>query len=64
MKKEVREEDRRKGEEKKEQTEMKGGIVAGSDEGEKREEAPSPAPSGVIGSWTANLSQLNQEQQR
>lgn len=27
-------------------------------------EAPSPAPSGVIGSRTANLSQLNQQQQR
>lgn len=28
------------------------------------EEAPGPTPSGVIGSWTANLSQLNQQQQR
>lgn len=37
-------------------------TVAGSDDGEG--EVPSPAPSGVIGSWTANLSQLNQQQQR
>lgn len=48
---------------------MKGETVAGSDAGVWRrgregEEAPSPAPSGVIGSWTANLSQLNQQQQR
>lgn len=32
--------------------------------GAKREEVPSLVPLGVIGSWTANLSQLNQQQQR
>lgn len=58
----------REGEEKTE-SKMKAEIVAGSDavgwrRGREREEAPSPAPSGVIGSWTANLSQLNQQQQR
>ena len=49
---------------------MRGEIVAGLDAGgwrrggEEGGEAPGPAPSGVIGSWTANLSQLNQQQQR
>lgn len=52
----------REGEEKKEENTMKGEIVAGSDVWGG--EAPSPVPSGVIGSWTANLSQLNQQQQR
>lgn len=53
-------------EEEKGERELKGGIVAGSDEEkeEKSGEAPSPTPSGVIGSWTANLSRLNQQQQR
>lgn len=57
-------------EEEKGERELKGGIVAGSDEEEEEEkeeksgEAPSPTPSGVIGSWTANLSRLNQQQQR
>lgn len=60
------------GEMEEEQQERRGGIKqnnAGCDvevwrRGEEGEEAPSLAPPGVIGSWTANLSQLNQQRLR
>lgn len=60
------------GEMEEERQERRGGIKqnkAGCDvevwrRGEEGEEAPSLAPSGVIGSWTANLSQLNQQRLR
>lgn len=66
------ERDELNGEIEEEQQERQGGIEqkkAGCDvevwrKGGEGEEAPSLAPSGVIGSWTANLSQLNQQRLR